>query len=79
MLSHIWYTNRSSSQKVDEYDDQATGILHGPDKSEYVDYQNGTRAGPIEYRLKITFFNDEFGQGIIIKRAILQSYYITTR
>jgi hypothetical protein len=37
---------------VDEYNDKSISIMRGPDKSEYADFQNGTRKGPIELRFR---------------------------
>ena len=38
--------------KVDEYNDGSIAIARGTNESEYADYQNGTRTGPIELRYR---------------------------
>ena len=51
-LSLIWYTDEADRDKVDRYDKEAILTLRGPNESLYVDYQNGTRSGPIEWRYR---------------------------
>lgn len=34
------------------FNDQSIKIMRGPDEPEYVDFQNGTRTGPIELRFR---------------------------
>ncbi|KAI1850462.1 hypothetical protein JX265_013424 [Neoarthrinium moseri] len=48
----IWHTNVSRRQLVDEFNDKSIKIMRGSDKSEYADFQNGTRSGPIELRYR---------------------------
>ncbi|KAL3459522.1 FAD binding domain-containing protein [Aspergillus heterothallicus] len=46
----VWYTNPENCAKVDAYNDECIAVVRGPDKSQYIDFQNATRSGPIEYR-----------------------------
>lgn len=39
-------------QLVDELNDESIKIMRGSDRSEYADFQNGTRVGPIELRYR---------------------------
>lgn len=48
----IWHTDVNSRAEVDKYNDESIAIMRGPDKSEYADFQNGTRTGPIELRFR---------------------------
>ncbi|KAF2787641.1 FAD-binding domain-containing protein [Melanomma pulvis-pyrius CBS 109.77] len=48
----IWHTDAASRGKVDEFNDKSIEIMRGPDRSEYADFQNGTRTGPIELRFR---------------------------
>ncbi|KAI1207303.1 uncharacterized protein F4807DRAFT_183671 [Annulohypoxylon truncatum] len=48
----IWHTDARNRQKVDDFNDQSIAIMRGPDRSEYADFQNGTRTGPIELRFR---------------------------
>jgi hypothetical protein len=48
----IWHTDIKNRIKVDEYNNKSIAIMRGPDKSEYADFQNGTREGPIELRFR---------------------------
>ncbi|KAI0893446.1 hypothetical protein F4806DRAFT_194633 [Annulohypoxylon nitens] len=48
----IWHTDPANRQKVDDFNDQSIAIMRGPDRSEYADFQNGTRTGPIELRYR---------------------------
>ncbi|KAL4935941.1 hypothetical protein BDV06DRAFT_233829 [Aspergillus oleicola] len=46
----LWHTDAHSRQKVDEYNNMCIAIVRAADQGEYVDFQNGTREGPINYR-----------------------------
>lgn len=48
----IWYTESSSHAKVAELNAECIAVARGPDRSEYADYQNATRADPIELRFR---------------------------
>lgn len=48
----IWYTDASSHKKVAELNAECIAISRGPDRSEYADFQNATRTGPIEFRFR---------------------------
>ncbi|KAK7992146.1 FAD binding domain-containing protein [Apiospora saccharicola] len=48
----IWHTDASSRQRVDELNDECIATMRGPDRSEYADFQNGTRTGQIELRFR---------------------------
>ncbi|KAK7918184.1 FAD-linked oxidoreductase [Apiospora marii] len=48
----IWHTDVNSRQQVDMFNDESIKIMRGPDESEYADFQNGTRTGPIELRFR---------------------------
>ncbi|OCL05429.1 FAD-binding domain-containing protein [Glonium stellatum] len=48
----IWHTDAANRQKVDEFNDESIAIMRGPERSEYADFQNGTRTGPIELRFR---------------------------
>ncbi|KAK8069828.1 FAD binding domain-containing protein [Apiospora phragmitis] len=48
----IWHTDASSRQRVDELNDECIATMRGSDRSEYADFQNGTRTGPIELRFR---------------------------
>ncbi|KAH6652294.1 hypothetical protein BKA67DRAFT_626979, partial [Truncatella angustata] len=48
----IWHTDVNNRELVDELNDESIKIMRGPDRSEYADFQNGTRVGPIELRYR---------------------------
>ncbi|MCJ1405309.1 hypothetical protein MMC11_008536 [Xylographa trunciseda] len=48
----IWHTDPKNRSKVDEYNDKSILIMRGPDQTEWADFQNGTRIGPIELRYR---------------------------
>ena len=48
----IWHTDVSNRQKVDEYNARCLSIMRGSNPSEWADYQNRTRDGPIELRFR---------------------------
>ena len=48
----IWHTDAANRAKVDEYSDRYIAIMRGVDRSEFADFQNGTRTGPIELRYR---------------------------
>ncbi|OJK03453.1 hypothetical protein ASPACDRAFT_49637 [Aspergillus aculeatus ATCC 16872] len=48
----IWHTDAASRGKVDSYNEQCIAIMRGSDESRFVDFQNGTRIGPIERRYR---------------------------
>ncbi|KAI1386031.1 uncharacterized protein F4822DRAFT_360734 [Hypoxylon trugodes] len=48
----IWHTDVNNRQKVDAFNDESIAIMRGPDVTEYADFQNGTRTGPIELRFR---------------------------
>ncbi|KAK8092005.1 hypothetical protein PG997_002366 [Apiospora hydei] len=48
----IWHTDPKTRQQVDMFNDECIRIMRGPDRSEYADFQNGTRTGPIELRFR---------------------------
>lgn len=50
----IWHTDARNRAKVDEYNEKCIAIMRGPNPTELVNYQNGTRDGPIEYRYRGT-------------------------
>jgi FAD/FMN-containing dehydrogenase len=63
----VWFKDAASRQKVDGYNDKAINLMRGKDRSEYVDFQNATRTGPIEHRFR--------GDGILEKlRALKQEW-----
>ena len=48
----IWHTDPKNRSKVDDYNDMSISIMRGPDEGTWVDYQNGTRTGPIQLRYR---------------------------
>lgn len=48
----IWHTDSNNRSKVDEYNERSTAIMRGNDEVNFVDFQNGTRVGPIERRFR---------------------------
>ncbi|KAL2852066.1 FAD binding domain-containing protein [Aspergillus pseudoustus] len=46
----IWHTDPQNREKVDAYNDECIAFVRGPDESQYIDFQNATRSGPIQYR-----------------------------
>lgn len=50
----IWHTNIATRAKVDAYNERSIATMRGSDQSEYADYPNATRAGPIELRYRGT-------------------------
>lgn len=48
----IWHIDPKNRTKVDEYNEKCIDIMRGPNVSEWADYQNGTRDGPIERRFR---------------------------
>ncbi|KAK7990904.1 FAD binding domain-containing protein [Apiospora arundinis] len=48
----IWHTDETTRQQVDAFNDECIKTMRGPDRSEYADFQNGTRTGPIELRYR---------------------------
>ncbi len=48
----IWHTNIANRAKVDAYSERSIATMRGSDQSEYADYQNATRARPIELRYR---------------------------
>ena len=48
----IWHTDPKNRSKVDEYNEKCLTVMRGPNISEWADYQNGTRSGPIELRFR---------------------------
>jgi hypothetical protein len=44
----IWHTDAANRAKVDDFSDQAIAAMRGPDRAEYIDFQNATRSGPWE-------------------------------
>lgn len=48
----IWHTDAANRAKVDEYNNKSIILMRGPDRSEWADFQNGTRTGPIELRFR---------------------------
>ncbi|KAK7711363.1 hypothetical protein SLS64_005386 [Diaporthe eres] len=48
----IWYTDAASHAKVAELNAKCIAVSRGPDRSEYADFQNATRTGPIEHRFR---------------------------
>ncbi|KAL9094515.1 MAG: hypothetical protein Q9165_003074 [Trypethelium subeluteriae] len=48
----IWHTDPKHRAKVDQYNERSIALMRGPDEANYVDYQNGTRVGPIERRYR---------------------------
>lgn len=66
----IWHTDPASRAKVDTFNDEAINIMRGPDASEYADFQNGTRTGPIELRFR--------GEGKLGKLRLLKEKWDPT-
>ncbi|KAJ7881707.1 hypothetical protein B0H14DRAFT_3759240 [Mycena olivaceomarginata] len=60
----IWHTDPANREKVDGFNDASIAIMRGPDSSEYADFQNGTRTGPIELRFR--------GEGKVDKLTMLK-------
>lgn len=48
----IWRTDPKNQEKVDEYNDRCIAVMRGGDESAFVDFQNGTREGPIGRRFR---------------------------
>ncbi|KAI9643585.1 hypothetical protein NHQ30_008207 [Ciborinia camelliae] len=48
----IWHTDVKNRAKVDEYNAKCITIMRGDDVATFVDFQNGTRDGPIERRYR---------------------------
>ncbi|KAK8022292.1 FAD binding domain-containing protein [Apiospora rasikravindrae] len=48
----IWHTDPAAREQVDMFNDECIRIMRGPDRSEYADFQNGTRTGPLELRFR---------------------------
>ncbi|KAF2656261.1 FAD-binding domain-containing protein [Lophiostoma macrostomum CBS 122681] len=48
----IWYRDPTSRERVDAANKKSIEIMRGPDETEYVDFVNGTRSGPIELRFR---------------------------
>lgn len=48
----IWHTEAQNRQRVDELNDQSIALMRGTDSSEFADFQNGTRTGPIAWRFR---------------------------
>lgn len=48
----IWHTDANNRQRVDDYDDECVRLMRGPNKAEWLDYQNATRKGPIDQRFR---------------------------
>lgn len=42
----------SNRAKVDAHNDRCIAMMRGPNASEFADFQNGTRTGPIELRYR---------------------------
>lgn len=51
-LNLIWHTDVENRRKVDHFNDKCLATMRGPDTSEWADYQNETRTGPIELRFR---------------------------
>ncbi|KAI0102015.1 hypothetical protein GGR51DRAFT_528291 [Nemania sp. FL0031] len=48
----IWHTEVRNRERVDELNDQSIALMRGTDASEFADFQNGTRTGPIAWRFR---------------------------
>ncbi|TGO46140.1 hypothetical protein BOTNAR_0611g00070 [Botryotinia narcissicola] len=48
----IWHTDPNNRSKVDEFNERSIAIMRGNDEANFVDFQNGTRVGPIERRFR---------------------------
>jgi FAD/FMN-containing dehydrogenase len=48
----IWHTDAKNRSKVDAYNEKCLTIMRGLDTSEWANYQNATRSGPIELRFR---------------------------
>ncbi|KAF7931924.1 uncharacterized protein EAE97_008945 [Botrytis byssoidea] len=48
----IWHTDSKNRSKVDEFNERSIAIMRGNDVANFVDFQNGTRVGPIERRFR---------------------------
>ncbi|OGM40774.1 monocarboxylate transporter [Aspergillus bombycis] len=48
----IWHTEEWNHRKVEAYNNECISIMRGDDQSHSVDFQNGTRVGPIERRYR---------------------------
>ncbi|KAF7359848.1 FAD-binding domain-containing protein [Mycena venus] len=60
----IWHTDPANREKVDAFNDESIAIMRGTHSSEYADFQNGTRTGPIELRFR--------GEGKVDKLRMLK-------
>ncbi|RDW83797.1 FAD-binding oxidoreductase [Aspergillus mulundensis] len=48
----MWHTDPANREMVDGFNEECLALLRGPDESQYVDFANGTRSGPIQYRYR---------------------------
>ncbi|KAL3485326.1 FAD binding domain-containing protein [Aspergillus germanicus] len=46
----IWHTDPENREKVDQFNNECLALVRGPDESQDVDFQNGTRSRPIQLR-----------------------------
>jgi len=48
----IWHTDAKNRAAVDSFNEKCLAIMRGPNIAEYIDFANGTRDGPIEWRFR---------------------------
>jgi FAD/FMN-containing dehydrogenase len=48
----IWHTDAANRQKVDDFSARAIATMRGPNRTEYIDFQNATRTGPLSLRFR---------------------------
>ncbi|KAI1288525.1 hypothetical protein F5Y03DRAFT_401742 [Xylaria venustula] len=48
----IWHTDVQNRKRVDDLNDESIALMRGTDSSEFADFQNGTRTGPIVWRFR---------------------------
>lgn len=48
----VWHTDAKNRAQVDKFNERCISLMRGTDEARFVDYQNGTREGPIEWRYR---------------------------
>jgi len=52
-LNLIWHTDLRNRRKVDKFNERSIAIMRSSqNEADWIDYQNGTRTGPIHYRYR---------------------------